>query len=130
MHFVFDVFEIAGDPIGFAAESKSFHTAERFFDYPANGNGERLVIAPGDDSSTARNEIYQTAELQFDGGEIGINIGVIEFERSDDEFIGMVVQKFGALIEKRGIVFVAFEDNFVAAAKSVAAAEIFGDAAD
>ena len=112
MNFVFDVFEIAGDPIGFAAKSKSFHAAKCFFDHAANGHGERLVIAPGNDASAARHEIYETAELQFDGGEIGVNIRVIEFERSNDEFVGMVVQKFRALVEKRRIVFVAFEDEF------------------
>ena len=42
----------------------------------------------------------------------------------------MVVQKFRPLVEKRGIVLVAFEDKFVSAAQAEAAPKIFGHAAD
>ena len=46
------------------------------------------------------------------------------------DFARMVMQKFRRLIEKRGVVLVAFQHKFAAAAQAEAAAKIFGDSAD
>ena len=69
--------------------------------------------------------------MQRDGSEVGINVRVIVFERREDQFVGMIVQEFRSAVEERGFVFVAFDDEFLAAAEAVAAiAEIRSDAAD
>ena len=83
-------------------------------------SAHRRAFAPADDASAARNQIHQAAELQLDGGEIGVNIGVIEFERGDDQIVGTVVQEFRAFVEEGGVVFVALDDEFPAPAQAVA----------
>ena len=75
-----DEFDVAGGPIGFRGETVRFNSAKSF----ADGRSDRGVIAPGHDAAAARHEIYQTAELQLDCGEIVVDIGVIEFKRSHD----------------------------------------------
>ena len=61
----------------------------------------------------------------------GIDVGVIVFERSEDQLVRMVVQEFRAAVEEGGFVLVAFDDEFFPAAEAVAAfAEIRSDAAD
>ena len=86
---------------------------------------------PRTNPAASRNQIHQPAKLQRDRREIGINIRVIEFERSENQFVRMVVQKFRPVIEECGIVFVAFDDEFFAAAEPVAAiAKIRGHAAN
>src|SRR3984957_13127379 len=114
-HAVINMANVAGDPGGGAVESVSFYRAKCFFCYPADCGGMRIVIAPSDNSSAARNQIYESAELQFDGREIGVNIGVIEFQRGDDELVGMIVKKFWAFVEECGVVLVAFNDEIAVA---------------
>ena len=89
------------------------------------------AFSPDQDSPAPRHEIHETAELQRDGSEIGIDIRVVEFKRGEDQFVGMVVQEFRSLVEKRRVVFIAFDDEFFPAAEAVAAvAEIRRHAAN
>ncbi len=55
---------------------------------------------------------------------------MVEFNRSENDRVGEVVQKFRALIEERGVVFVAFKNKVFAISQLKAAAEILGDAAN
>ncbi len=78
-----------------------------------------------------RHQVYQPPELQRDGGQVRINIGVVEFQRGQNQFVGVVVQKLRPVIEERGLILVAFDDEFFAAAQAVAAfAEIRRHAAN
>ena len=88
------------------AESVGLHRAKRLGHHAAH----RGALAPADDATAPRHQIHQPPELQFDGGEVGVNIGVVEFERSDDQVVGAVVQKLRALVEKCRIVLVAFDE--------------------
>src|SRR5205807_219267 len=119
-------FEITGDPQIFVPKAVGFHRAKRL----GQDSAYCRAFAPRDDATAARNQIDQAAKLQFYGGEIGVNIGMIEFERSDDQIVGVVVKEFRTLVEEGGIVFVALDDEFPAPAQAVARAEIFGHAAD
>ena len=118
---------IAGAPIAFGGKAEGFDGAKRFCD----GFLKLCALAPDQDFAAARNEIDEAAKLQGDGSEVGINIGVIVFERGEDQLVGMIVEKFRAAVEEGGFVLVAFDDELFAAAEAVAAfAEIRGDAAD
>ena len=56
---------------------------------------------------------------------------MIVFERSENQLVRMVVEEFGAAIEKCGLVFVALDDELFTAAESVAAiVEIWDYATD
>ncbi len=68
--------------------------------------------------------------MQLDGREIFVNVRMIEFQRRENHFLRMVVQKFWRFVEKRGIVFVALQHKFFSSAQAKAASKIFGHAAD
>ena len=69
--------------------------------------------------------------MQGDGRKIRVDVGVVVFERGEDQLVRMIVEKFRAAIEEGGLVFVALDDELFPAAETVAAvAEIWGDAAD
>jgi len=53
----------------------------------------------------------QLIELAADGGNVGIDIRVIEFQIIEDGGARPVVDEFGALVEKRGVVLVGFDDE-------------------
>jgi len=84
-----------------------------------------IRVAPNDDAPAPRHQIDQPAKGQLVGVEIGVNIGVIVFERGDDQVIRMVMEKFRGFVPIGGIVFVAFQNELFAAAEAVALAEIF-----
>ncbi len=67
---------------------------------------------------------------RLDSREIFVNIRVIEFQRSENHFLRMVVQKFWRFIEKSGIVLISFKHKFFSSAQSKAAPKVFGHAAD
>ena len=70
----------------------------------------------------------------FEGGldrlQVFKNIGVIELEVVDDRDLRQVMDELAALIEKGGVVFVAFDDEPFAVGEARALAEILGNAAD
>src|SRR5579862_1227529 len=84
----------------------------------------------GDDSSAAGDEVHQTFEGCLDGIEIFVDVGVIEFDGSEDDCVRKVVEKLWALIEKGGVVLVAFKNEVMSAPEVEARSEIFGNATD
>ncbi len=91
---------------------------------------DRFTLSPGDDPASTRNQIDQAAKLQLNGGQICINVRMVELERRNDELIRMVVQKFRSFVEERGIVFIAFENKFGSTTEAEAPTKIFRDTAD
>ncbi len=91
---------------------------------------DSFTLAPGDDAASTRNQIDQAAKLEFDGGQIRVDVRMVELERRNDELIRMVVQKFRSFVEERGIVFIAFENKFGSTTEAETPAKIFRDAAD
>ena len=114
-------------PIAIRAQAKSLHRAKRFRGDFLQFRGipeHQDLPAPGD-------QVYQPPELQRDRGQVRINIGVVEFQRGQNQFVGVVVQKLRPAIEERSLILVAFDDEFFAAAQAVAAfAEIRRHAAN
>ena len=80
--------------------------------------------------AAARNQIHQALEGGLDRVEIFVDVGVIEFDRGQNDGVGKIVQELRALVEEGGVVFVAFEDEMLAVAEMKARAEILRDAAD
>src|SRR5262249_35460679 len=85
---------------------------------------------PDCDAATARNEIDETFEGELIDIEIRVDVGVIVFQRGDDQMVGMIVEKLRAAIPNGGFVLVALQNEFPAAFQAIAAAEIFSDTTD
>jgi hypothetical protein len=60
----------------------------------------------------------------------GEDVGVIELEVVDDRDLGQVMDELAALVEERGVVFVALDDEPFAVREARALAQIVRDAAD
>jgi len=90
----------------------------------------KYFIIEGDNAATARDEVDQALEGRFYSIEIFVNVRVIKLDRGENDRVREIVQEFGAFVEKRGIVFVAFDDEILAAAQLKTPAEILRDAAD
>ena len=70
------------------------------------------------------------AERALDGGEVVKNIGVVEFEIVEDGDFREVMDEFAALVEKRRVIFVPFDDKPLTVSEPRALAQIVRDAAD
>ncbi len=73
-----------------------------------------LAAVPGDDSPAARNQIDQALEGKLHRFQIAIDIGVVELNRGEDHRVGKVMQKLRSLVEESRVVFIAFDDEFLA----------------
>ncbi len=89
-----------------------------------------LVVAVDQHHAILRHDVEQAAEAQLDGVEIGKDIGVVELDVVHHDEFRQVVEELRALVEERGVVFVALENDMLGIVQAGALAEIFGDAAD
>src|ERR1700722_10264023 len=80
---------IAGAPIAIGRQTESFDPAKRLADYVLQFGR----FAPGQNPSAPRHKIHETAKLQRDRREVGVDIRVIEFERREDQLVWMVVKE-------------------------------------
>ena len=120
------VAQIADAPVALSAESVALDAAERAL----HTFGNVRAAVEGHNEAAARHEIHEALECSLDGIEIGINIGVVEFDVREDQRVRKVVQKLGALVEEGGVVLVAFDDEGARGAQLKAGAEVFCHAAD
>ena len=72
---------------------------------------EVRVVAVAEQQAVARHEPDEMRKGFFDRGEIFKNIRVVEFEVVDDGDFRLVMDELAALVEKRGVVFVALDDE-------------------
>jgi hypothetical protein len=84
----------------------------------------------GDDSAAAGNEVDQALEGGFNGIEIFVDIGVIEFDSGEDDGVRKIMKKFRTFVEEGSVVFVAFEDEMLTRAEMETGSEVFSDASD
>ena len=87
--------------------------------------GDILAAVPGNNPSTARNQIHQSFERKLNGIEVAINIRMVEFNRGENHGIRKVMKKFRSLVEERRVILIAFDDEFLAIGDGKAGAEIF-----
>src|SRR4051812_7447545 len=91
---------------------------------------EIRIITVGEQKTVARHEADEKFKLLFDRIQIFKNISVIELEIVDDRDFGQVMNELAALVEKRGVIFVAFDDEPFAVGEARALAEIVRNAPD
>ena len=63
-------------------------------------------------------------KLEFDRLEIVENVGVVELDVVDHEQLGQVMDELRALVEKRGVVFVALDHEMLRVVEERALAKI------
>src|SRR5262249_8982014 len=78
----------------------------------------------------AWNQTDKVAEGFLNRGEILEDVRMIEFKIVDDRDLGQIVHKFAALIEKCGVVFVAFNDEPLAVRNARALSEVVANASN
>src|SRR6185312_12802247 len=89
-----------------------------------------LVGIVSDDLSFARHQVHQPLESGLYGIKVGINIGMVKFNRGQDDGLRKIVQKLWAFIKKSGVVLIAFNNEMLSLAQGKAAAKIFCNPAD
>ena len=58
--------------------------------------------------------------------QVAVDVGVVELDGGDEERVGVVVQELRTLVEERGIVLVALDDEPLAAADAEVPRKIAG----
>ncbi len=116
-----------------------------FFRLPAALLAELLLLAPAahrhhlfqvdvvfrpDDFPLPRHDAYQMVELLLDGFEIVKDIGVVEFEVVQHQRARRVVNKLGAFIKERAVIFIRFDNEKRAVAQARGDVEIARHATD
>jgi len=92
-----------------------------------------LAVAPDNHPAVPRHQIHQALEGQLIDVEVGVDIGMVEFDVVDDRDVGQVLQELGRLVEVGAVVLIAFDDEVPALPHTVARsvfAEIQRHAAD
>ncbi len=115
--------DVAGKPVAFGSKSKRFHRAKCF----RGGSFQICAFAPNQNASLSRHEVHEASKLQRNRFKIGVDICMVVFERRENQFVRMIVQKFRATIEERSLVLVAFDDELFPAPESVTAIVEVGD---
>ena len=92
--------------------------------------GDVGAAVVGHDESASRNQVHEALESGLDHFEIGVDVGVIEFNVGEDDCVRKVMEKFWPLVKEGGVVLVAFHDESAGGPQLKAGAEIFSDTAD
>src|SRR5580704_6170226 len=85
------------------------------------------IVGVDENKTCGRYNIHQAAEAEFDLIEIGIDVSMVKLDVIDDYGLRKVMKEFSALVEKRGIVLVSFNNEIARITKSCALAQISGD---
>src|SRR5258706_2588912 len=88
------------------------------------------IVAIGKKLAIAGDEVDQALERSLDGGKVFKDVRVIELKIVDDGHLGQVMDELAALVEKGGVIFVAFNDEPLAFGEPRSLSKIGWDAAD
>jgi len=80
--------------------------------------------------AVGRHRVHEAAELEHDGVEVGVDVGVVVLDAGDHQDRRTVVEKLGRLVEIGGVVLVPLDDEVGAAAQGGAPPEVQRDPAD
>ena len=95
------------------------------------GDSERVGIVRIDESQTVlRDLLKELAKGFLNGGEVGVNIGVVEFNIIENDEFGKVVEELASFIGEGSVVLVSFENPEGTSAVVASAGEVEGNAAD
>src|SRR5260370_35059370 len=108
--------------MGLWGKGVRLHRTESALRRAANRRTRRLRISPEHNAPAPGHQVHQPLELQLDGREVRVDIGVGEFQRSDDQVVRMIMKKLRSSAEQSGFVFVAFQDERLSSSQTRALA--------
>jgi len=113
-------------PVGIAAQAECLDATAR-----QGAQTERFgIVCAQQQQPPARDQTDKPPERQPDRLEVRIDVGMIEFDVIHHDDVRQVLEKLGGLVEKRAVVFIAFNDELRSVAESIAGAEVPGDPAN
>ena len=89
-----------------------------------------LLVAVDEGVTTARDNVEQAAEGELNFVQIVINVRMVEFDIVDHNALGQIMKELRALIEKGGVIFIAFQHIDPRVGEMRATIEIFRQSAD
>src|SRR5260370_14670985 len=116
--------KIARHPIIAFIETIGFHWTKRLLRSAPQSRPRIPCIAPDHHASAPRHKIHEASKSQLVGLEIWINVGVIVFERGDNQIVRMVMKKLGSAVPESSFVLVTFQNELLPAAKAVTLSEV------
>src|SRR3954452_19864534 len=121
--------EIVRLPVGVLARAERLHARDGF------GGQRACAGAVGADQQepATRHQVHEPPERERHRVEVGVDVGVIEFDVADARDVREIFQELGGLVEKGAVVFVAFDDEVATMADPIAGSlltKVARDAAD
>ena len=92
--------------------------------------GEVGLVAVGEQQAVARHEADELGEGLLHRGHVRKNVGVVQLQVVHNRDLGQVVDEFAALVEERGVVFVALDDEPLAVREPRARAQVARNASN
>src|ERR1051326_1640659 len=89
-----------------------------------------VVVAVDQDHSVFRHDVEQALKTELDLVDVAKDVGVIELDIVHDHQFGQVMNELRALVEKRSVVFVAFDHEIFGIVEPRTLTEIFWNSAD
>src|SRR5712692_8618886 len=117
-------------PTRIAARAKGFQLREKLLAQLTNDFAHVRTVPSDNQTAVARHGIHKAPKREFHRVEILINVRVVELDVVDDGQLRQVVHELRPLVEIRGVVFVAFDDEVIALRHPKAGAKVLYDSAD
>ena len=95
------------------------------------GDGEGVGIVRIDESQTVLRDLLKELAKRFlNGGEVGVDVGVVEFNIIENDEFGKVVEELASFIGEGSVVLVSFENPEGAGTVMASAWEVQGNSAN
>ena len=91
---------------------------------------EGRALGSGDEQPVAGDDVHQAHERDLDGGEVRVDVRVVELDVADDRHVREVVDELRPLVEEGTVVLVTLDHEVRATAQPVAAPEVHRHPAD
>src|SRR3569623_299488 len=122
-----DAGDVFGAPVLARAECKALHRRPTTL---REHGVDVVVVLRRDEEAIAGHGAYEVMKLTLDGGEVGKDVGVVEYEIVQHGGARAVMNEFRALVEERGVVFVGLHHEKGHVAEARRETEIVRHAAD
>src|ERR1700678_4262154 len=124
VHCAVPIAKVLEAPVGFCTEAVALNLAEGL------RHALRHICAAikGNYAPAPWNQIHEPLESCLHRFEVGVNVGMIELDVSENERIRKVVQKCWALVEEGCVILVALDDKSTRGPQMKAGSEVLGNA--
>jgi hypothetical protein len=118
--------DVSRQPVGSGCQPERLDAAARL----TQDFDECRALASRHQQPVPRDDVQQPREGGLDGGEVGIDVRVVELDVAHDRDRRQVVDELGPLVEEGRVVLVALDHERLARGEPIAAAEVERDSPD